>query len=214
MQIKLRKSLASVGFLLLVAPFLGGATAAVDDEVVGKVTEIMGSAVALQDALPRVLKVDAPIHLGDVLSTGRGSRLHIKMVDDAEFSLGERSQFVVQEYFLKPDGKEGNAVIRLMEGASRATTGKIASLDNQPFVLKTEVATIGVRGTEFWGGLLDGVHQYALLNGRAIIVENKAGRVEITRIGDGTTVQSDAAAPVAPTVWESDKLNRAAAMTK
>ena len=108
------RTLVYAGLLLAVAPMLGGATASVDDEVVGKVTEIMGSAVALQDAMPRALKVDAPIHLGDVLSTGRGSRLHLKMIDDAEFSLGERSTFTVQEYFLKNDGKEGNGVIRLL----------------------------------------------------------------------------------------------------
>ena len=96
----------------------------------------------------------------------------------------------------------------------RGLSGKIAQLDNSPFVLKTEVATIGVRGTEFWGGLLDGVHQFALLNGRAIIVENKAGRVEITRVGDGTTVRSDGTAPAAPLTWEAGKLSRAAAMTR
>ena len=168
----------------------------------------------LRDALPRALKVGADIHMGDVLSTGRGSRLHVKMVDDAEFSLGERSSFVVQEYFLNPNGKEGNAVIRLMSGAIRATTGKIAQLDNNPFVMRTEVATIGVRGTEFWGGLLDGVHQFALLGGRAIIIENKAGRTEITRVGDGTICRSEDDAPVEQRAWEPTKLDRAAAMTR
>ena len=214
MPTKLLKPFLSLGFLLLIAPMLAGATPGVGEEVVGKVTEITGSAVAMQDALPRALKVGADIHMGDVLSTGRDSRLHVKMVDDAEFSLGERSSFVVQEYFLNPNGKEGNAVIRLMSGAIRATTGKIAQLDNNPFVMRTEVATIGVRGTEFWGGLLDGVHQFALLGGRAIIIENKAGRTEITRVGDGTICRSEDDAPVEPRAWEPTKLDRAAAMTR
>ena len=214
MPTKLLKPFLSLGFLLLVAPMLAGATPGVGEEVVGKVTAITGSAVAMQDAMPRALKVGADIHIGDVLSTGRDSRLHVKMVDDAEFSLGERSSFVVQEYFLNPNGKQGNAVIRLMSGAIRAATGKIAQLDNNPFVMRTEVATIGVRGTEFWGGLLDGVHQFALLGGRAIIIENKAGRIEITRAGDGTTVAGDGAAPAVPSAWAAGKLDRAAAMTR
>jgi hypothetical protein len=214
MPINLSRRAVSVGFLCFLTPALGGAQQATPDEVVGRVSEISGSAVAMQDAMPRALKKGADIYIGDVLSTARASRLQIKMIDDAEFALGERAVFVVQEYFLKQDGKEGNAVIRLMQGAVRAVSGKIAQLDNHPFRLRTEVATIGVRGTEFWGGLLDGVHQFALLGGTAIIVENKAGRVEITRAGDGTTVSDDDLAPAVPTAWASDKLSRAAAMTQ
>ena len=103
---------------------------------------ISGSAVAMQDAMPRALKKGADIYLGDVLSTARASRLQIRMIDDA--------------------------VIRLMQGAVRAVSGKIAQLDGHPFQLRTEVATIGVRGTEVWGGLLDGVHQFALLGAAAM----------------------------------------------
>jgi hypothetical protein len=61
--------------------------------------------------------------------------------------------------------------------------------------MRTEVATIGVRGTEFWGGLLDGVHQFALLSGNAIIVENKAGRVEMSLVR-ASPIALDAARPV------------------
>lgn len=214
MTIKLSRRVVTLGFLLFAAPLVGGAQQTDDDEVVGKVTEISGSAVAMQDATPRALKKGADIHIGDVLSTARDSRLQIKMSDEAEFALGERSVFVVQEYFLKQDGKEGNAVVRLMSGAVKAVSGKIAQLETHPFQMRTEVATIGVRGTEFWGGMLDGVHQFALLSGNAIIVENKAGRVEITNPGDGTWLESDAGVPPAPAAWGADKLTRAAAMTR
>ena len=213
MPISLSRRSLALGFLCLCAPALGGAQQAATDEVVGKVTEISGSAVAMQDALPRALKKGADIYIGDVLSTARDSRLQIQMVDEAEFSLSERAVFVVQEYFLKSDGKDGNAVIRLMNGAVKAVSGKIAQLESHPFQLRTEVATIGVRGTTFWGGVLDGTHQFALLNGNAIIVENKAGRVEITQAGEGTAVTSDSSAPVSPSAWAPDKMARAAAMT-
>lgn len=195
------------GALLLVA-----ARAPVDDEQVGAVTGINGPAFAMQDAAPRVLKKGAGIFLGDVLSTGKGARLEIRMIDDAVFTLGERSLFVVQEYFLNQD--KGNAAIRLMTGAIKVVTGKIAQLNTRPFELRTEVATIGVRGTTFWGGELDGVHQFALLEGRAITIENRAGRIEITKVGDGAKVDGAAIAPSPPRTWSREKLNRAAAMTR
>jgi hypothetical protein len=70
-----------------------------------------------------------------------------------------------------------------------------------------------VRGTTFWGGLLDGVHQFALLGGHAISIENKAGRVEITKVGVGAKVASDDTPPSTPRTWPRGKLDRAAAMT-
>ena len=42
----------------------------------------------------------------DVFFTGKGARLEIRMIDDAEFTLGERTLFVVEKYFLeKGQGK-------------------------------------------------------------------------------------------------------------
>jgi hypothetical protein len=72
------------------------------------------------------------------------------MVNEAQFNLGARTNFVVEEYFLKEQGS--NAAVRLLSGAVGIVTGKIASLSGRPFELKTATATIGVRGTTFWGG--------------------------------------------------------------
>ena len=200
-KISNRRRFAVIPALVAGALLLVAARAPVDDEQVGAVTGINGPAFAMQDAAARVLKK----------GTGKGARLEIRMIDDAVFTLGERSLFVVQEYFLNQD--KGNAAIRLMTGAIKVVTGKIAQLNTRPFELRTEVATIGVRGTTFWGGELDGVHQFALLEGRAITIENRAGRIEITKVGDGAKVDGAAIAPSPPRTWSREKLNRAAAMT-
>lgn len=201
-----------LAFILIAAGLLGAAQeGAVDDEVVGKVTAIKGAAIAMQDALPRPLSLGSKIHLDDVVSTGKTAKVEFLMSDDAVFSLGPRSTFVIQEYFLK--GEEGNAITRLMSGAIRVTSGKIAQLTTKPFVIETNVATIGVRGTEFWGGELDGVNQFALLDGAGITVTNKAGTILISDIGSGTTVSSGTTAPRPATTWSRAKLNKAAEIT-
>jgi len=71
MPTNLLKPFLSLGFLLLIAPMLAGATPGVGEEVVGKVTEITGSAVAMQDALPRAL---TPF---GVFSTRSFNRYHV-----------------------------------------------------------------------------------------------------------------------------------------
>jgi len=75
----------------------------------------------------------------------------------------------------------------------------------------TETATIGIRGTTFWGGMLDGAFQVAMLDGKAVIVETKAGRVVIDRVGDGTRITDADTAPTTPKKWGANMLDRAIA---
>lgn len=203
------KSWRLLGALVVIIALTSGATET--DEVVGSVAKLKGSAIAMQDATPRVLKVQAPIMMGDVISTGKDSRVVLKMLDDAEFSLGARTNFVVEEYFLRADS--GNAGVRLLSGAVAIVTGKIAALNSHPFKLKTASAILGVRGTTFWGGELDGTLQFALIKGQGVTVENQAGKVEITGIGHGTKVTDENTAPTQPKKWGQGKLDRAIAMT-
>lgn len=206
------KPLLTIPLVVGAFVILSAATQQPDDEMVGTVVKIKGAAFAMQDAIPRKLEPKSTIFIGDVISTGKKSRIEIKMIDDAQFNLGERAVFVVEEYFLK--ATEGKGVANLLTGAVAVVSGKLASLDTKPFILKTPVATIGVRGTTFWGGQLDGDFQFALLKGKGISVENRAGTVEINKVGDGVLVKSDRALPPGPKTWGQGKLNRAAAMTE
>lgn len=190
--------------LLLIAPV---SAVAAEDDVAGTVTKLQGSAVAMQDAVPRPLKVGDKILRGDVISTGRDARLEMKMLDDAVMTLGARTVFVVIDYVAQ--GAEPNAAMRLLEGAFNAVSGKMMKTADARFVIETETATIGIRGTTFWGGKLDGVFEVALLEGKEIVVENKAGRVVITKVGDGTSVAAADKPPTPPKTWAAAKIDRA-----
>ncbi len=144
--------------LLLLAPV--GQTLA-DEEQAGTVTRLKGAAFAMQDAIPRVLSVGAAIQRGDVISTSPGARLEMKMLDDAVMTLGEKTIFVVIDYIAGGTGP--NATMRLLQGAFSATTGKIMQTANAKFTMETPTATIGIRGTTFWGGTLDDKFEVALL---------------------------------------------------
>ncbi|NQV47909.1 MAG: FecR domain-containing protein [Rhodospirillaceae bacterium] len=180
------------------ATHIGPARAA-GDAVAGSVQRLQGSAVALQDAVPRSLKIGDRVLIGDVLSTGPGGRLEIKMIDDGIFTLGERTVFVVLDYTF---GGGGAATLRLMEGALSAVSGQIAKLGTNSFRLETEFATIGVRGTKLWAGTMhDGAFHVALWSEGGVIVENKSGRAEITTRGFGTHIKTPGAAPSTPEQW-------------
>ena len=199
-----RAFLAALLVLALVPATLSGA----DDDPAGKVTRVQGAAMAMQNALPRPLKIGDTILAGDVLSTGQGARLEVTMVDDTVLKLGEKAVLVVSEYVMDANP---NAALRLLQGAFSATTGKITQLADASFLVNTEVATIGVRGTTFWGGILDDKFEVAMLDGKGVYVETRAGRVELTNAGEGTAIESADAAPSAPKVWGEDKTARAVA---
>ena len=191
------------GTILLSLPTLG-VPVTPEDHVAGAVTKLKARAVAVQDALPRPLMVDSPVYVGDVISTGADARIEIRMIDDGVITLGERMVFVVIDYAFQ--GDQGNAALRLLSGAVRAVTGGIGKLDNRPFMVLTEVATVGIRGTEFFAGFIHDELHVGLLGGAGVYVENPAGRVEITKIGDGTKVTSPGTAPTKPSSWPKSML--------
>lgn len=195
-------------FAILVLALVPATLYSADDDPAGKVTRVQGAAMAMQNALPRALKVGDTILAGDVLSTGQGARLEVTMVDETVLTLGEKAVLVVSEYVMDANP---NAALRLLQGAFSATTGKITQLADASFLVNTEVATIGVRGTTFWGGMLDDEFQVAMLDGTGVYVETRAGRVELTEAGQGTRIADANAAPTAPVTWGQAKVDRAVA---
>jgi hypothetical protein len=201
-----RVRLLLLGLLIALVVVVPGRAA--DDDPIGKVTRIQGAGMAMQNALPRPLKTGETILAGDVLSTGKGARLEVTLADGTVLTLGEKAVMVVSEFVM---GNAPNAALRLLQGAFSATTGKIMQTADASFQVKTEVATIGVRGTTFWGGMLDNNFEVAMLGGKGVYVETAVGRVELTEAGQGTAIADPKSAPAAPSAWGKAKIDRAVA---
>ena len=95
----------------------------------------------------RVLGKKAPIHQGDVITSGPKSFAVLSMIDGSRFSIRPDSVFSVENYSLKEN--EESAVMRLFKGGLRAVSGLISKRNPDAFKLNTTVATIGIRGTDF-----------------------------------------------------------------
>ena len=176
----------------------------------GVVERVQGNALAVHDAVPRVLAAGDPVVIGDVLSTGPASRLEIRLGDDAIFVLGETAAFVIVDYTFGQAG-ENIRLLRVIEGAFVATSGNLGPqvAENQ-MRIQTQVATIGIRGTTVWGGPLDDAFQVVVLDGAGVVVESAGAEVELTE-GLGTTLPLAGGAPAAPVRWAAAKVARAVA---
>lgn len=124
---------------------LGAAHAA---DTAGTVVAFKGQVEAIDPAgAGRELRTDDPVNVGETIRTGAGGYVVIEFIDGAKATVRPDSELKVDRYAYGT-GDDG-AVMNLVKGGLRAITGSIAENRPESYKVKTNVATLGVRGTEF-----------------------------------------------------------------
>jgi hypothetical protein len=125
---------------------LAGAAFAADEA--GEVTLARGLATAhAAGTQARILGGGSRLFVGDVVTTGPRSVALLKLGDGSRITLRPDTSFQVEEYNLSETSP--SAVFRLFKGGLRAVTGFMSKRNPNAVRLRTSVATIGIRGTEF-----------------------------------------------------------------
>lgn len=126
---------------------------------------------------------------------------------ETSLALGENAEVRLDEFVYD---KDGSATINLVTGALRF----ISSANGHPgkLTIKTAVATIGVRGTDFWAGPIDGVYGVLLLTGK-VEVSNSGGSVTLDTPRTGTLITGSDLAPGDAVPWPDDRRVRALSKT-
>jgi hypothetical protein len=199
-----------VGLLAILAPPLAVSAAEEDLSQVGIVAKVENEASIVVASAARQAVVGTPVHMKDELRTGTNGRMQVTFRDDTELTLGENASVLIDRYVYDPDKGIGVTVLQTTKGAFRFATGRIKELKEKTIVITTAFADIGVRGTEFWGGPIDGKYSVLLLEGE-VTVSNQAGSVTLSKKGEGTNIASPLDAPSAPTTWPESKVSRAIA---
>lgn len=178
---------------------------------VGEVVRVVGTVSVQRTSSNFVPFVGVKVCRGDRLVTGAGSIAEVRLRDGTLITVGKSSEFVFREYRIYKN-KPNVALFDLVSGAFRSVTGSITARAHR-FEVHSRVATIGVRGTDFWGGygLTDNGLDVIMLSGHGIYIDSASGgHVEISTAGQGTTVV-EGSAPTAGSAWGADKVQRAVA---
>jgi hypothetical protein len=179
-------------------------------EAIGTVSRIQGEASETRGNTTRPLGLNASLILNETVSTGAAARLEVTFKDNTRLTLGENTKLTLYRYVFDPAA--GRRTIRFrVVGAFRIVSGQVSKLARSDIVVTTPVATIGVRGTEFWAGPIDDQALGVLLVEGAVRVSNRAGVRILNRAGQGTNIARPGAAPGRVTSWPQDKVNRALA---
>lgn len=175
--------------------------------VIGKVVKIQNSVNLNQTTQ---LSVNDHVSLKDTIHTLKDARIKLLLIDGTIVTLGQNTALVLNQYDFQPKLDKGELLFEIKKGDFEIKTGKISKQKKRLFRIRTAMAIVGVRGTTFWGGSLDGItFDLALLEGQSVLISNQGGAVEITEIGFGTTIRNFETAPSKPKKWPQQKINRA-----
>ncbi len=192
----------------VVSGLLSLVTSASAAETVGKVSRLRGECIVVRGETRVTLAEGTVIELDDRLETGGEARLEVTLLDDTKLTLGEKAHVVVDTFVFDPNAGKGEALLQVVKGAMRFTTGKIGAMADKKVEVKTKFATLAVRGTDFWAGPIDGSNGVLVLTGK-VEVKTKRGKVLLDDPREGTVVASINRRPVKPKAWGDQKITRA-----
>ena len=165
----LRKAFRFIGIFVLISCtslcVYSPSLYAQEGQAIGRVLSTSGSVTArdLNGAL-RELRRRSDIFVGDTVITGSDGFAQLRMVDSAQISFKEDTEFTFSEYSSDgPGGAPDSALMELVRGGFRTISGTISDDDADEYEISTQFASIGIRGTTHEGvidagSLLTGVY--------------------------------------------------------
>lgn len=145
-------------------------------EVAAKVIFAHGEVYALKAAGDRqALVKDSSVETGDTVITKTG-KLQLSFTDGGKMSFDDNTEFKIEDYHFteKKDGTE-KAFFHFVKGMFRTVVG---SIKKDRYQVKTNIASIGTRGTEY-KAILGNKLQVDVFEG-TVILKNQAGNFDVS----------------------------------
>lgn len=117
----------------------------------GQVTHLSGVLSAKKpDGTIRVLAERSEVATGDVLTSEKSTYANIRFSDGSQMTMKPASSVKVEKFaYQKDKPAEDSFAVTLLQGGLRLVTGIVGSRSRAKFEVKTNTATIGIRGTTF-----------------------------------------------------------------
>ncbi len=143
-----RKISGLIIFLMLALVYSPGVQAA----EVGSFTQVEGQVNLLKSgkspAIP--VAVQTGIEMKDVVNTESASRAQLRFLDDTTLTVSPLSQITIESYMYDAQKGIRQVVLEVTQGLVQTVVSKIFRGTEPDFLLKSQTAVMGVRGTEFY----------------------------------------------------------------
>lgn len=112
----------------------------------GQFTYVAGN-VQVESGGRRVVAIRGmEVNPGDVIIAGADGMAQLSMIDLAKLSLRSNSQLRIERYQKTASDQDG-AILSLLRGTMRTFTGLLSGANREKYLMKTRVATVGIRGS-------------------------------------------------------------------
>ena len=132
--------------VLMTGIFVSAANAA--EENSGMVVASRGEVSAIADGSSRELKQGDFVYVNDEIQTGSRSFAVLQFTDGAKVTVRPDTKLVIETYLYTGNDSD-EATLSLVSGGLRVITGAMAKTHPENYKVRTPVALMGVRGTEF-----------------------------------------------------------------
>ncbi|MDF2365810.1 FecR family protein [Sneathiella sp.] len=177
---------------------------------VGTVTRLQSDAKIIREGQTIPMEVGSVIRESDEINSENMARIEITFTDGTTLLIGENARIEIDEYLYDPGNNIGTAIISALQGPFRFITGKIGQLKDKRVEIKSSAGTIGVRGTDFWGGPSQGTYGVFLFEGVIVIFNAEGGRI-VSTPGTGVDLDGIDKVPGEVTVWGASRAQAALA---
>jgi len=121
---------------------------AIAEDSAGMVVASRGDVIAASNGGSRELKQGDYVYIDDEIMTADRSFAVIQFVDGAKVTVRPDSLMIVETYAYNGTDDDA-ATLNLVSGGLRVITGAMAKTNPENYKVRTPVALMGVRGTEF-----------------------------------------------------------------
>lgn len=130
----------------------------------------------------RPLQNNSVIFQYDLLVTGPNSQAEIVFSDHSIMTLRDNTSIYIKKFEFNPtanQGSVGSDILNLIEGGFRTITGLIPKTNPSDYKVYTDVATMGVRGTDY-AAFFKGCKLLMKFNHGTPVLENQKGSLVLT----------------------------------
>ncbi|MBT5666731.1 MAG: hypothetical protein HOJ06_15435, partial [Rhodospirillaceae bacterium] len=178
-------------------------------EAIGQVTSLVGNAYAVRiDGTRVLLSAGDSVYQGDVVETADGGAINMLFIDKTTFALGADARLALDEMVFDPNTHDGSSSFSILKGVFVFSSGQIAKFNYENMIVKTTIATIGIRGTKVAGEVKTPgeVSTFTVIEGE-IVVRTDAGFVVMSEANETTFVTAFSAQPSESVILDASQLD-------
>jgi len=142
------KSSIRITLVLALGLLMASSVAVAQEDSAGMVVASRGEVIAMSDGGSRELKQGDFVYVNDEILTSDRSFAVLQFTDGAKVTVRPDSTLIIEQYLYAGNATD-EATLNLVSGGLRVITGAMAKTNPENYKVRTPVALMGVRGTEF-----------------------------------------------------------------